>query len=73
MPCKQSGLDNAQNLFTGKDWTGGPRDKFNSVLSLTVIIILLSDKALFLGASISSSHREDVWGGVGEAAACFIV
>lgn len=73
MPCKQSGLDNAQNLFIGKDWTGGPRDKFNSVLNLTVIIILLSDKSLFLGTSISSSHWEDVWGGAGEGAACFIL
>lgn len=39
MPCEQSGLDNAQNLFTGKDWTGGPKDKFNSVRNLTVLII----------------------------------
>lgn len=39
MPCEQSGLDNAQNLFTGRDWTGGPKDKFKSVLNLIVIII----------------------------------
>lgn len=38
-PSKQSRLYNAQNLFTGKDWTDGPKDKFNSVLNLTVIII----------------------------------
>lgn len=57
-PCKQSGLDNAQNLFTGKDWTGGPKDRFNSVLNLIVIIIIPLDKSLFPGASISTSHRE---------------
>lgn len=61
-PCKQSGLDNAQNLFTGKDWTGGPKDKFNSVLNLIVIIIFPRDKSLFLGASISTSHRENAPG-----------
>lgn len=39
-PSKQSRLYNAQNLFTGKDRTDGPKDKFNSVLNLIVVIIL---------------------------------
>ena len=38
-PGKQSGLCNAQDLFTGKDRTDGPKDKFNPVLNLTVILI----------------------------------
>lgn len=36
--AKQSGLCNAQHLFTGKEWAGGPKDKFNSVLNLIVVM-----------------------------------
>lgn len=50
MPCEQSGLDNAQNLFTGKDWTGRPKDKFNSVLTLLSSLYAPWDTALFLGS-----------------------
>lgn len=38
--AKQSGSYNAQHLFTGKEWAGGPKDKFNSVLNLIVVITL---------------------------------